>query len=53
MIKHQGYINVIIIGHSSDDNQNVINNFLNNGADFTMPKPPNPVFFKKTLEKLI
>ena len=52
-MKHQGYINAIIIGHSSDDNKNVINNFLNNGADFTMPKPPNPVFFKETLEELI
>ena len=53
MIKNQGYINATIIGHSSDDNKNVTNNFLKNGADFIMPKPPNPVFFKKTLIKLI
>ena len=53
MIKHQGYINAIIIGHSSDDNKNIINNFLNNGADLILSKPPDYDFFKKTLENLI
>ena len=53
MIQNQRYINAIIIGHSSDDNKNVANNFLNNGADLIMSKPPDYNFFKLTLENLI
>jgi len=34
------------MGHSSDDDKNVVNNFLKNGADLILPKPPNPNFFK-------
>ena len=39
-----------IIGHSSDDDKNVANNFLANGADLIMSKPPNPDYFKRILK---
>ena len=39
LIKSGEYQNVCIVGHSSDDNHQVIQNFLQNGAQYFERKP--------------
>ena len=39
MVNKENYVNVCIVGHSSDDSKTVIDNFINNGADFFEKKP--------------
>ena len=34
MINEEGYINSIIIGHSADNDREIVENFKNNGADY-------------------
>ena len=34
MINEEGYINAIIIGHSADNDREIVENFKNNGADY-------------------
>ena len=41
MIKEEKFINTTIIGHSADDNKEIIDKFIDNGADYFEKKPPN------------
>ena len=34
MINEEGYINAIIIGHSADNDREIVEIFKNNGADY-------------------
>jgi hypothetical protein len=46
MIKEEGYMDVAIVGHSSDDDSTVFKLFQDAGADYFETKPTNLKNFK-------
>ncbi len=35
----EGYRNCVVVGHSADDSKDIVDDFMNNGADFFEKKP--------------
>ena len=49
LVKDQGFVDTVIVGHSSDDASTTIKQFLDAGADYFERKPPNIHNFEKIL----
>jgi hypothetical protein len=53
MVREEGYQNCVVVGHSADDDEEVVRNFRKCGADFFEKKPPVAKNIKKILDKLM
>ncbi len=53
LVKEDGYQEVVIVGHSSDDDLSISQLFKSAGADYFETKPPILNNFKFILDKII
>jgi hypothetical protein len=53
MIREENYQNVVIVGHSSDDDLTVHNKFQEAGADYFETKPPILKNFRQIIENIV
>ena len=53
LVKEQKFLDLCIVGHSSDDNEIVLENFIKNGADCFERKPMNLDNLKNIIKKLL
>lgn len=51
LVREKGYQDLCIVGHSSDDNEVILDNFLKSGADFFERKPMNLENLKNIIKK--
>ena len=52
LVRENNYINSIIVGHSSDDNEETNQIFKNAGADHILPKPSKLNIVKELIESI-